>query len=93
MQVSDLKEKIETMGITNDNSTIISIDAQNFYPSVKFKLVKKAVKYFAKNLSTEDQNKIETCLEMIKFGMSSTMLSLETHTMSVMETKTQMTKA
>jgi hypothetical protein len=37
-------------------------------------LVKKAVKYFAKILSTEDQNKIENCLEMIKFGMSSTLL-------------------
>jgi hypothetical protein len=65
IQAVDLKEKIETIGITNENSTIISIDAQDFYPSVKFKLVKKSVKYFAKNLSTDDQNKIETCLEMI----------------------------
>ena len=75
IQASDLKEKIEKMGITSENSTIVSIDAEEFYPSIKFKLVKKAVNYFAKNLSKEDKNKIEQCLEMVKFGMSSTLLT------------------
>jgi hypothetical protein len=39
------------MGITNDNSTIISIDAVDLYPSIKFKLVRKAVNYFAKDFT------------------------------------------
>ena len=34
IQASDLKEKIETMNITNNNSTILSIDAEAYYPSV-----------------------------------------------------------
>ena len=75
IQASDLKEKIEKMGITSENSTIVSIDAKEFYPSIKFKLVKKAVNYFAKNLPKEVQDKIEQCLEMVKFGMSSTLLT------------------
>jgi hypothetical protein len=75
VQASDLKEKTEKMGITSDNSTIVSIDAEDFYPSIKFKLVKKAVKYFAKNLPKDDQDKIEQYLEMVKFGMSSTLLT------------------
>ena len=42
VQASDLKEKIEKMGIISENSTIISIDAEEFYPSIKFKLVKES---------------------------------------------------
>ena len=75
IQASDLKEKIETMDITNSNSTIISIDAEAFYPSVKLKLVRKAVHYFTTELPEEDQIKIDDCLEMVKFGMNSTLLT------------------
>jgi hypothetical protein len=45
------------------------------YPSIKYKFVKKAITYFAKNLSAETQGRIETCLEMIKFGMGNTLLT------------------
>jgi hypothetical protein len=43
-----------------------------YYPSIKFKLVKKAVHFFSENLKEEDQIMNEECLDMIKFGMSST---------------------
>ena len=75
IQASDLKEKIETMNITNHNSTILSIDAEAYYPSVQLKLVRKAVHYFTSELPEEDQLKIDDCLEMIKFGMNSTLLT------------------
>jgi GIY-YIG catalytic domain len=75
IQASDLKQKLENMDIRYDNSTIISIDAVDYYPSIKFKLVKKAVYFFSKDLNDEDQMKIEDCLDMIKFGMSSTLLT------------------
>ncbi len=75
IQASDLKEKIETMGITNNNSTIVSIDAEAYYPSIKFKLVRKAVRYFSRHLTDDNKEIIEDCLEMIKFGMSSTLLT------------------
>jgi hypothetical protein len=76
IQASDLKAKLETLDIKERNSTVVSIDAVNFYPSIRFKLVKKAVYFFSKNLSEEDQMKIEECLDMIKFGMSSTLLTI-----------------
>jgi hypothetical protein len=75
IQASDLKQKLENMDIKCDNSTIISINAVDYYPSIKFKLVKKAVYFFSKDLNDEDQMKIEDCLDMIKFGMSSTLLT------------------
>ena len=62
-------------GITFFNSTPSSFDAVNFYPSVKLKLVRKAIEYYARDLTEEDQIKIEHCLEMIKFGMTSTLLN------------------
>jgi len=52
-----------------------SIDAEDFYPSVRLKLVRKAVCHFSKNLPEEDQITIEHCLDLIKFGMQSTLLS------------------
>jgi hypothetical protein len=55
--------------------TIISFDPVRMYPSVKYKLVKKAIRYFARNLNAEIQRQIETCLEMIKFGMENTLLT------------------
>ena len=46
VQASDLKETLEKLNISNKDTTIVSIDAKEFYPSVRFKLVKKAVNYF-----------------------------------------------
>jgi len=43
IQASDLKENLENQGITCNNSTIVSIDAEDFYPSVRLNLVRKAV--------------------------------------------------
>ena len=45
------------------------------YPSIKYKLVKCAVTYFAQVLSLEDKEKIDTCLKMVKFGMGNTLLT------------------
>mgnify|MGYP001787478984 FL=1 len=75
IQASNLKEQLETLGITCNNSTIVSIDAENFYPSVRLKLVRKAVYYFSRNLPEEDQINIEHCLDLIKFGMQHTLIT------------------
>jgi hypothetical protein len=48
------------------------------YPSIKYKFVKKAIRYFEKDLrSMETQGQIETCLKMIKFGMGNTLLTFD----------------
>jgi hypothetical protein len=57
------------------NSTIVSIDAVDFYSSIRFKLAKKAIHHFSRDLCDEDQMKVEECLDMIKFGMSFTLLT------------------
>ena len=55
--------------------TTAKLDIVNMYPSIQFKLVRKAINYFSKSLSKEEKEKIEDCLEMIKFGMSNTLVS------------------
>ena len=56
IQASDLKKQLEGLNINNKDTTIVSIDAKEFYPSVRFKLVKKAVYYFAKGLNKANHN-------------------------------------
>jgi hypothetical protein len=74
-QASQLKMTLEKLNITKDRVTIISFDGLRMYPSIKYKFVRKAVKFFARNLNAETQRRIDTCLEMIKFGMGNTLLT------------------
>ena len=53
----------------------MSIDAEAFYPSVRYKLVEKAVKFFSENLTDEEEDTIKHCLDMIKFGMGNTLIT------------------
>ena len=75
IQASDLKGKLESLGLQRDEVTILSIDIVAFYPSIKYKLVREAVHYFAARLDPDLEEKIENCLEMIKFGMGATLLT------------------
>jgi len=75
IQAFDLKENLKNQGITCNSSTTVSTDAENFCPSVRLKLVRKAVHHLSKNQPEEDQISIEHCLDLIKFGMQSTLLA------------------
>ena len=77
IQASDLKEEIEKLGITSNNTTIVSIDAEAYYPSIKLKLVRKAIQHFSKGLKRKDRTTIEHCIDMIKFGMCNTLITFE----------------
>ena len=55
--------------------TINKYDAEAMYPSIELKLVIEAVNYFSKGLEKEEKKRIKDCLEMVKFGMTSTILS------------------
>ena len=46
VQASDLKEKLEEIGIIKDKVTIVSIDAVNMYLYITFTTINKAVRYF-----------------------------------------------
>jgi hypothetical protein len=45
IQASDLKAKLDSLHIQQDDVTIISLDIEAMYPSIKFKLVQQAVEY------------------------------------------------
>ena len=57
--------------------TILSIDAVEMYPSIKFPLVKKAISYFTRNLPKIQKSTVKLCLKLIAFGMSSNLLIVE----------------
>ena len=54
--------------------TISSIDAITMYPSIKISTIKKAVRFFAKKLTTATQKTINLCLELIYFRMRYTLI-------------------
>ena len=38
-------------------------------------MVRKAINYFAKELKSEEKEKIQDCIKLIKFGMGNTLLT------------------
>ena len=54
--------------------TIASDDAINMYPSIKFSTNRKAVRFFTRKLTAAIKKTINLCLELIRFGMSSTLI-------------------
>ena len=73
----DLKQSLDNLRLSADDCTVISLDAQDYYPSsILFKLVKKApVNFYSQHLPQDLQLKIKDCLAMILFGMTSTYLT------------------
>ena len=76
-QSSYLKEHLEGLQLKADSCTIISIDAKDYYPSVRFKLVKKAIEFFTKDLPAKEKTTVELGLRLIKQGMNSTFVTFK----------------
>ena len=76
-QSYSLKCQLQALGLRPDNCTIFTLDAQDYYPSIHLKLVKKAIWYFASNLPEEAKATISTALELIEFGMTSTVMTFQ----------------
>ena len=76
-QASDLKEELEKLDIKKNKVTIAKLDIVAMYPSIQFKLVRKAIEFFAQDLPEKEKEKIEKCLEMISFGMSNTIVNFK----------------
>ena len=75
IQASSLKANLEGLGLKQENCTIASVDAEAMYPSIKFSLIKKAVEYYARNITDENEiDKVNKCLDLIKFGMNTTLI-------------------
>ena len=54
---------------------IVSVDAINMNPTIKLSTIKKAIWLFARKLTVATKKTINLCLELIIFGMSSTLIS------------------
>ena len=74
VQASDQKEILEEKKLVREEVTIASVDAISMYPSINLATIKKAVRFFARTLTTETKKTINLCLELIRFGMSSTLI-------------------
>ena len=65
------------MKIKRDEGTIVSVDAIDMYLSIKLSTIKKAVRFFTRKLTAATKKNINQCLELIRFGMSSTLISFD----------------
>eukprot|EP00957_Ditylum_brightwellii_P037938 2869418-Ditylum_brightwellii.AAC.1 len=52
----------------------MSLDIKNMYPSVRLKLICKALTYYSHTLSEDDKTTINNCLDLIKFNMRNTLV-------------------
>ena len=74
MQVKEYWGKLEWK---REKLTIVSVDAVAIYPSINFPLVKKSIQFYTKNLPKYAMTKINLCLRLVRFGMSSTLLDFQ----------------
>eukprot|EP00957_Ditylum_brightwellii_P064804 4917180-Ditylum_brightwellii.AAC.1 len=74
IQMLDFKEKLETATLKKGKVTLMSLDIKTIHPLVQLQLIQKALKHYTRNLPKEDKKTIETCQEMIRFGMQNTLL-------------------
>ena len=77
VQTSVLKERLEELKVKRDEVTTTSVDTINMYTSIKLATTRKAVRFFARKLNAETKKTINLCLELIHFGMSSTLISFD----------------
>ena len=77
VQASCLKETLEEIGLKREEVKITSLDAINMYPSIKLTTIRKAVRYFTRTLTRETKKTIDLCLDLIHFGVSSTLISFD----------------
>ena len=77
IQASELREKLEYIGISKYKVTISFIDAENMYLSMKLTTINKYTRYFIKLINTAKKKTINLGLELIHFGMISTLISFD----------------
>ena len=77
VQAYNLRKIIEELKVKRDEVTIASVDTINMYLSTKLSTIKKAVRLFTRKLTAATKKTINLCLELIRFGMSSSLISFD----------------
>jgi len=70
VQGSLLKVDLEGLNIKKTNNSITLTDIANFYPLVSFKIVKKAVWFFTRDLECKDKEKLKIGIELLRRRIS-----------------------
>eukprot|EP00957_Ditylum_brightwellii_P056484 4281731-Ditylum_brightwellii.AAC.1 len=73
IQSSDLKTKLEGLGLRRDEVTMMSLYIVNMYLSVGLKLIKKALQHYMRNLPVEAKQRINLRMAMVQFRMKYTL--------------------
>eukprot|EP00957_Ditylum_brightwellii_P148789 11327651-Ditylum_brightwellii.AAC.1 len=72
-----IKKVLDNHGVNYSKHTIVqimSLDTVNMYPLVRVKLIRKALNHYAKDFPEESTNTINQCMDIIQFGMKSTLI-------------------
>ena len=70
-------DKLGEIGVKIDKVTIASIGAINMHPSIKIRMMKKALIFFSKRLTFATKNTINLLLELLCLGIRSTLISFD----------------
>ena len=65
----------EKLSLTLSNTTIASLDVEDMYPSIKYRLVLSAINFYSERFNEEEMQRIDAALEMLKFSMRNTIIS------------------
>eukprot|EP00957_Ditylum_brightwellii_P073841 5610670-Ditylum_brightwellii.AAC.1 len=74
IQSSDLKEKLEKLGLKQNEVTLMPLDIVNMYPSIRVKLIQKALSHYARDLPEKAKETINMCMDIVQSGMKSTLI-------------------
>ena len=58
-----------------DKDLVAKLDIEAMYPSITYELVAKAVRYYTKGFSKEEEMRVKACLNMLKFSMSNCLIN------------------
>eukprot|EP00957_Ditylum_brightwellii_P001990 153202-Ditylum_brightwellii.AAC.1 len=53
------------------------LDIVNMYPSIRVKLIRKALNHYAKDLPTKARETINLCMDIVQLGMKSMLIQFK----------------
>ena len=71
------KRILDELEVNRDKVMIDSVDTINVFSSIKLSTIKKSVRYFSRKFTAATKKNTNLCLELIRFGMRSTIISFD----------------
>eukprot|EP00957_Ditylum_brightwellii_P125344 9553436-Ditylum_brightwellii.AAC.1 len=65
---------LEVLHLIANKVTLISLDIDNMYLSIRVKIIQKALDYYTSKLPISARKAVQKCMEIVKFGMKSTLI-------------------